>query len=519
MNIKWKSLKFFYFFIFLFCPVILLNAKDLNSAKGSVEFKINSLGPIQSFDPIDHDAFNSMVIFKNVNPRLVSLGHAGPPSGYLSSSWRVTNDKKNWVFTIRPGIKFDDGQMLDASVIGKNLKRIVWLTRNEGLSLNQALAGITNWKNLKDPLDGIEWTVDELHLNFAKAPEDLLELLEQPLYGVIPITSFDGSTGLFKAGRPASAGAYRILDSDEEKLILERNNFWNFHGPSRIRISWKQISLDTLGAGLKPYDLIILNGSNITRDFIESMKNKDIKILSNPPFLMNFVELQPTHGLFKGLAVRQAFRNIFYRNYFSSSSSNKYFTASNSFIPKGGVGYLEFPVDLTHKLRKLNSQTVTLIWWPPFPFDKANSFILDTITKTTKEMGLSLRIVKCADRGEMVKALRANDFDIIVRMTGLLVHKPFADMQMMFLSKTGALIPDVTGHIGNYLAEAKKQDMVSARQALAQRINAQVHEDSSIITYSHSGFAYAYNPKEISLESYNLFNDPFDMTAIEKVAQ
>ena len=501
--------------LLILCCGTIVSADSTSHPTSHPVFKLNSLGPTQSFDPFEHDAFNSMVIFKNVNPRLISLGQKGPPKGILASHWDVSRDRLTWKFTIREGIKFSDGQNLNSEVVAKNLKRIVWLSRKDNLALNESFGNLDHWKSLDGPFKGITWNDTQVILSFEKEPSDLFEILEQVIFGVIPLTNFDQDTGKFKGGKPPSAGAYQIVKSDEKGLELKKNIFWAFGGPSDVQVSWDSYDLTHLGETPIPYDLMILNGSNMTKHFVDASKKKTLRIITTPPFLMNFVQLQPTKGAFKDLKLRKDFRDIFSQKFFESKESEDLFFASNSFIPKGGVGFLEFPKPLKKKNYAKYSGKIKIVWWPPTLLPKANDFLLAQVLETVQTLGLEASVVRCRNRAEMFDAVRRNDFDVIVRFTGLLVHNPFADLQMMFLSKLGALIPDVTGEIKTLLMQVKETEDQSLKLRLAKQINTQVYEDSSIITYSHSGFAFLFDPNKVDISKYNLSNDPFDLTSVE----
>src|SRR5262249_6356256 len=114
--------------------------------------------------------------------------------------------------------------------------------------------------------------------------------------------------------------------------------------------------------------------------------------------------------------------------------------------------------------------------------------------------------------------VKTNDFDVVIRLTGVLVRNPFSDMKLMFQSKMGALIPDVEGTIGKLLDKSEMETDPQKRRVLAEKINRQVFEDSSVITYSHSGQAYIFNKNRVSIKRFNLTNDPFDFTAIDTLA-
>lgn len=85
---------------------------------------------------------------------LVALGNDGEPKPSLATEWRSENDSKVWIFTLRQGVKFHDGEPFNAAAVVANFDR--WSVMGYktspfyGTSLEKMYPSIQKWEALDD---------------------------------------------------------------------------------------------------------------------------------------------------------------------------------------------------------------------------------------------------------------------------------------------------------------------------------------------------------------------------------
>src|SRR5690606_10800991 len=103
-------------------------------------------------------------------------------------------------------------------------KRMLWLTRNEGLVLNSLLPDIASWKSMKEPSENIRLEDNVLVFKFIRRPINLFEAISQPIYGIANPKCFD-DRGLWKDAMCTScSGQYRIESLSESSITLRARN-------------------------------------------------------------------------------------------------------------------------------------------------------------------------------------------------------------------------------------------------------------------------------------------------------
>ncbi|MFE2039738.1 ABC transporter substrate-binding protein [Streptomyces sp. NPDC059477] len=98
-------------------------------------------------------------------------------TGALATSWEVAEDGKTWTFTLRDGVKFQDGTAFDADAVVFNLDRYLdedspYYTDALGAAAGEYAGGITKYTKLAD--DRVELVTAERNGHF---PQDLAHVL------------------------------------------------------------------------------------------------------------------------------------------------------------------------------------------------------------------------------------------------------------------------------------------------------------------------------------------------------
>ena len=476
--------------------------------------------PIKTLDTHEADTPPVMQIARNIYATLVSEHILGEPEGILVKSWIVSDQGREWRFKLKENLRFDDGSLITPEIVLMSFKRILWLTREEGLVLNSLLPEVQKWKSMREDSRCIcIENVNELVFRFIKEPLSLFETISQPIYGIVHPKCFD-SNGIWKKPFVSSAsGQYSISEVNDRYIqIKNRYIFRNVtNAPDEVRISWPYKEGDTVLSLLseRKIDLTVEHSFAIGKERFDELLQEGIQIVEEPPLRMHFVHLNYKREPFSKKNLREMFRDQFLN---LISIDPEYLSAGSevdpSFIPKGGIGYVKFnlldnPINI-----KINFKKKIEILFYPFSSDfKIQKSIERIILNVIENLGLDANVVHYSERSKAFDRMRRDDFDLIVRGSGILVHNPFADLRMMFMSNLGAKIPDPSNKIKDLILQPEDEPCKQQREKLVTQINENIFEEAAIITFAHSSVLYLMN-KSFDFSNYNLFADPIEFRAI-----
>lgn len=190
-----------------------------NSSSGSTSNSSTGQGvtiaiPVEptSLDPCDTQAANGVGVIKdNVTQALTDINaQTGKVTPLLALSWTHV-DPDDWVFKLRPNVKFQDGTTFDAQTAAQSLER----------TLNPKL-NCLNLENFPDPLKFT--VVNSLTLKVTTPQPDPIMPLRMS-YADISSPNTPAST---KTADPVGTGPYKFASRDPgQNLVLTRwSGYW-----------------------------------------------------------------------------------------------------------------------------------------------------------------------------------------------------------------------------------------------------------------------------------------------------
>lgn len=151
----------------------------------------------------------------------------------LAESWRPSGDMKTWQFTLRPGVRWSNGDLLDTADVAHNFAR--WLAPDSKSVNRTALAAITRFETI----DACRFV---LHL-----ARPVCSLPEQLYSATCPILhrDFEKDGGNWPAN-PIGTGPFRMtrFEVGRQARFERRDDYWGT--PARLR----QIDYVDLGADI-----------------------------------------------------------------------------------------------------------------------------------------------------------------------------------------------------------------------------------------------------------------------------
>jgi peptide/nickel transport system substrate-binding protein len=188
-------------------------------AAGPVVLKYASSANITTWDPIA--SFSTEAAYMaNMYEQLVRVnppGSAEPFSPLLAESWEKSDDGLVWTFKLRSGVKFHDGEAMNAEAV---VKSIMLAKESAGASFI--------WL----PLDTVE-AVDDLTVKFTLKWAQPLELIlgsEYAAYIISPkaLDAAAADENFWTSGVSAGTGPYMIesYTPDQEIVLTQFPEYW-----------------------------------------------------------------------------------------------------------------------------------------------------------------------------------------------------------------------------------------------------------------------------------------------------
>jgi len=478
----------------------------------------HQVGPL---DTLKSDRVDVMPVAKNIYATLASVFMDGEPQPMIAEKWSVDNSGKIWRFYIRKGLAFDDGTAITPGVVLDNFRRVLWSTRNDGLALNALLPELKSWKNKKDDLKSMYVDGDALVFHFVRRPANLFEEISMPIYGIANPKCFD-EVGSWNGGAcPSSSGQYKIVDRTETKIVLKSRHIFTevASAPDIVEIySPDATTRNTIQALLEGKGEMTTQSSlDLGTESAGELTRAGFMMVDEPAVRMHFVQLNHKSGVFADKLLRQSVRDIFLSELRSDKAFTSQIELNPSFVPKGGMGYLEFKLPKNRAVNKMKGQEVKILL-TPMPSDvKSRAYqvrkeIEDVLLKALHGVGLHAKIERCSG-GELIEKRHEGKFDVVPLSSGLSIYDPFCALRMMFMSKVGAEIPDPSGKIPGLIEAAEASDDPVARKEIAEKINASLYDEAAVINYASSGYVYIYSRK-VNLSRMNIFSDPIEFRAV-----
>ena len=173
----------------------------------------------------------------------------------LAQSWRIEEDGRRIVFTLRPHLAFSDGSALRASDVVRSWLRVIDPAAPSPLaSLMSVVTGATDHLagRSTDP-SAVGLTADDaagtVTVDLIRPASDFVEVVASPTFAVVP-PSVTASSDVRPATDFVGSGAYRAMDASTDRIVLRANpNYWA--GPPAVT----NIELVTDIAGQSPVEL------------------------------------------------------------------------------------------------------------------------------------------------------------------------------------------------------------------------------------------------------------------------
>ncbi|MFC4062128.1 ABC transporter substrate-binding protein [Planomonospora corallina] len=334
------------------------------TAKGSTLIFASSADPA-ILDPAFHSDGESSRVTNQIFETLVATeqGGTGVAPG-LAESWKVSEDARTYTFTLRKGVKFHDGEPLNAAAVCANFERwynftglaqsdsvsYYWVTvfrgfaKNESDTLGKSLYGgceadgeSTVVLKLTEPSAVVLSALTLSSFGIA-SPKALKEHKADEVSGTAESPQF---TGTFGTQHPIGTGPFKFASwTRGDKLELVRNDDYWGEKAKLEKIIFRPIEKAADRAQA------LRAGSVHAFDYadpadLESLKSSGAQVLERAPFNMGYLGFSQKTEIMKNQKIRQAIAHAINRENVVKTKYGAGAKVAHAFMPDSLWSYSE----------------------------------------------------------------------------------------------------------------------------------------------------------------------------------
>ncbi len=244
-------------------------------AAGPLVLKIAYSSTIDTWDPIASFSTEAAYL-PNVYETLLKINKPGSAETYtpvLAESWSVSDDKKAYTFKLRSGVKFHDGEPMNAAAVKASIDAVK----------DHGGAGFIWWS-----VDSVE-VVDDLTVKFNLSTPQPIDLIASSMYAAYIVSpkaleAFATNDKFWADGKSYGTGPY-IVESytpDVEAVFTQNKDYWG---------GWQPGQYEKVVASLVPEATTrqqMLEGGEV--DLAERLPSENLDTFKSDPKYKVFIE-------------------------------------------------------------------------------------------------------------------------------------------------------------------------------------------------------------------------------------
>jgi peptide/nickel transport system substrate-binding protein len=243
-------------------------APPTEAPAGPLVLKTANTANITTWDPVA--SFSTEAAYMaNIYEQLLRINPPGSEERYtplLAESWEVSEDGLSWTFHLRDGVKFHDGEPMNAEAVKKSL---------------EAAADHAGASFIWLPLDNIE-TVDDLTVKLNLTYAAPVDLIASSLYGawIVSPKALDAAAAdenFWSDGKSYGTGPYMVesYTPDAEIVFTRNEDYWG---------GWEEGQFDKVVASIVPEATVrqqMLEGGEV--DLAAALPVENLDTFRNDP--------------------------------------------------------------------------------------------------------------------------------------------------------------------------------------------------------------------------------------------
>ncbi len=389
-----------------------------------------------STDPLEFDYHVHHVTQSPVLATLVTQYKLGEPTGMIASSWQVGPDGLRWLFHIRSGLHFDDGEPLLPSSIEK-----CWRRASAVLARKKSNAGFLEHV-AKFKADDKKFT---LEIQLKKPIPRLLDFLSFGQYAICSEKDFDPKSLTWRNPQTAIAsGPYRIKSWTQNSYTLELRDLSAFPSDWRHPKSPHEIAVSQQESGSSD----VIPGTDL--DILSMPEKSKYSFLGGAVSNFSFVRCVSSHDIQSFCASQENRRWLF-------DAIAGEIRIRNILIPDRLLPVSPEAQHSHAEARIRPTATKTLRIGVRTTQNKAIMSFFDALRSVCSKNKIHLIEIPIRPQELFRHFSDPADpaVDLITLSSGVLLEYPEDDVRFMFRSKEGIQLPDPTGKISKILDQEK----------------------------------------------------------------
>lgn len=276
-----------------------------------------------------------------VNEPLVRLaGTSTKPIPWLAESWE-TEDSQTWIFHLRKGVKFHNGNPFNADVVKWNIER--WRDPDNPYRFGRAFEYYDAEFGTESAIEDVK-VIDDYTVQIKLAQPSAVLLAKLPLCGVFSMVDpqevmAQGDKYGTAAGTIVGTGAFKFVEwIPDDHITLERNNEW-WGGPPRLaKLIFRSIPDNS--ARFAELQAGTIHQADLAQtDLPAAEADPNITLYTQPSLSTGYIAFQQCTPPFDKLEVRQAVAHAVNWAALIEPFYGKYAQVANSFQPPSILGH------------------------------------------------------------------------------------------------------------------------------------------------------------------------------------
>lgn len=289
--------------------------------KSGGTLKVAQVNDLNTLDPLTSRLVIEREVYYNMYESLLTIDSKAALQPGLATKWETSADGKTVTFTLRTGVKFQDGTDFNADAVKFNITRYL----NDGGALNQRKSELAS----VDSVEATSPTTAVFHLKRADSTL-LATLVDRSGMMLSPTAIKNGGANFSSNPINAGSGPFQFVEfkTGDHVTLKKSSTYWGKPAYLDQIIYYYKSDLNATLAGLKTSDT----------DFAYSVDAKDVgDIKSNPDLIYKEI---PSFG-FQGLEINTAsapFNDVNKRKAVALAIDRKTIL-QNAYFNIGSVGY------------------------------------------------------------------------------------------------------------------------------------------------------------------------------------
>lgn len=442
--------------------------------------------------------FDTLVAYKPNNTEII-------PS--LATEWKTSDDGKVWTFTLRDGVKFQDGTDFNADAIVFNIER--WWDKSNPYHIGgnfdyfQSMFG--GFKGDESSIIQDVKALDEQHvqitLSVPQAP--FLANMAMAPFGMASPTAVEKYGDQF-GQNPVGTGPFSFQEwkPNDSITLVKNNNFWQQGLPKLDKVIFKVIPDNTARLNaLQNGEIDLMDGLNPS-DAAAVKGNDKLQLIVRPSMNIGYLSFNTTKKPFDNPKVRQALSIAVNKKGLIDAFYNGMALPAKNDLPPSIWGYndevKDYPYDLD-AAKKLLAEAgypdgfETELWAMPVarPYMPQPQKIAESIQADFAKIGVKAKIVSMEWATYLKKTANGDHTMALFGWTG---DNGDPDNFLYAHLDTDNASPPAATNISMYKNEQVHELLLQAQQtpdqktraALYEQVQQIVHDDAPMVPLVHS---------------------------------